>query len=311
MAETSSSLLGLLLEQQANGVAGLRLSLHSTFADPLKMVQHPYHYCGMQNRLDLALWLYQSGLAVDVLPVATVSADGVEGATRWNKTVSVTPQEAALIAGHAGAATALGHMEAGVPLAWSPQSHHRFPAPFRAEARQVVGALCSSPWFSALPGPARSSLVEGAVRDLARTRVWGMVQAGWWAQGEAQGVARPALEPSEVKALTTLLPGLVSVPPAAGDTGPAAAAAPGGGTHGVYQIQIGQPRPRRGPPVPWIGALVHRVVLPLAVSALALRCRPSPGLLLAYAAGAASSVSLPGATLILAQLLWGPSLQSL
>lgn len=79
-----------------------RVSLLSNLADPLELSKHPYHYCGMQKRLDLALWLYQQGVPLDSLPVASVSADGLQGTTGWTKVLNVSPKEAALLAGEEG-----------------------------------------------------------------------------------------------------------------------------------------------------------------------------------------------------------------
>lgn len=148
-----------------------------------------------------------------------------------------------------------------------------------------------------------------------------------------QGVSAPLCsDPLEAEALATLLPapgGPFQPHPATGDTAssaaglhapppadPAAANAEAdadAATHATYHIHVGTARVTHEVK-PWVCAMLKWVAVPMLLGVVVgrLRCRPMPRLALAAAAGAVSTLgTAPWLTLVLAQLLWGPSLQSL
>jgi len=177
----TETLLDLFKRQQTHGEAGVRMCFHPELLAPLSLRDQPYHYCAVAGRPELAALLYARSipLARD-MTVATFSAGGVGGDTVWRKGLTLAPSEAALMAGHAKTAQVLEHIERGVPLEWNRSVHSRFPEDFRTEARDLVAGLAGAGWFAALPGPVRVSVVDTAVAGLARQRVWGELDAGFW-----------------------------------------------------------------------------------------------------------------------------------
>ena len=50
------------------------------------------------------------------------------------------------------------------------------------QAQPLLGALCRSPWFLALPGPARQLIVHKLMARIVRKHVWAAVQQPVWEQ---------------------------------------------------------------------------------------------------------------------------------
>jgi len=317
MAETSTSdTLLNILGRQITGVhdmlqaSGIRMVFDRQLMEPVSLMGHPFHFAALKGDLPLALYLYKTldkQVAKAKLHVITFSSAGVNGRTPWRKRMSLRPSETALLAGHALLSKALEHMERGVPLTWSRTMHQAFPSCFKAQVEEMMGALCSCSFFIRMPQPARSLVMEAAVSQLCRDSVWGMVRS----MEEAEW--RDALSPALMEACAKLQQGTPGENNGSDDAPAALAAAAAGGMGGalpMYQLRFGPGAGRRrhrgtmDRVLGWMPLLLRGSVS-LALCTLALKSKKGGlrSVLMAYLAGAASGVTLPGATLLIAQLL--------
>jgi len=203
----SETLLDLLRRQQTHGEAGVRMCFHQELLAPLSLRDNPYHYCAVAGRPELAAYLYKNGIpCVSDMTVATFSAGGVEGESVWKKGLTLTPCEAALMAGNTVTAEVLKNIERGIPLEWQRSMHSKFPASFKEEVEELVEALSQAAWFIGMPGPARLTVMDRTVTDMAREAVWGMLDPGFWevlgGEGEVEHeLLGPGVESSTIETL--------------------------------------------------------------------------------------------------------------
>lgn len=180
---TPTSILDLILAQKSNGVDGVRLSVHNEIATNLTMEDAPFFTCALQGLSHLAAVLYHRGIPRDQnLSVVSFSARGSRDRTPWQKTITVSPSEAALLAGFAETSQVLQQIESGVPIHWTPQNHAACPLDFRQKVRAVMEALCTSQLFVALPGPARMEIVQQTISSMSQIHLWPSVssESGLW-----------------------------------------------------------------------------------------------------------------------------------
>mmetsp|Transcript_17777 Transcript_17777/g.30473 ORF Transcript_17777/g.30473 Transcript_17777/m.30473 type:complete len:300 (+) Transcript_17777:92-991(+) len=199
MAASFVSLLHLLSRQQSDpGGPGLKLALLPNLLKPLSVLSHPYHHCAATANTPLALYLARAhgpevvAQLAELLVVANLTSRGVNGNTPWTKSMAVQPSEVARMAGHATTAAVLELLEKGTPLSWSPAIHHTLCSSFRDSAKRRMLALSSSPWFLALPGPARMEIIRVLFSELFLEEVWWAVSPEDW-RAAARGDFGPEL----------------------------------------------------------------------------------------------------------------------
>jgi hypothetical protein len=84
--------------------------------------------------------------------------------------------------------------------------HSKFPASFKEEVEELVEALSQATWFIGMPGPARLTVMDRTVTDMAREAVWGMLDPGFWevlgGEGEVEHeLLGPGVESSTIETL--------------------------------------------------------------------------------------------------------------
>ena len=81
-------------------VCAYRLSLSSELTESITLERFPYHFCAVTGNVNLAVFLYSRQLQYSRgITVANVSADGKEGTTPWQKSVTLSPVDVANMAG--------------------------------------------------------------------------------------------------------------------------------------------------------------------------------------------------------------------
>lgn len=177
------SLLDLLMRQQTRGEHGVRLSFHPELLCSLTLSAAPYHYCAVTGNTELVCFLYSRDVEqTRNITVASFSASGANGSTPWRKAISVTPTDAALLAGHSKTARALALSDRGVPLHWSRNGSNKFPKEFKEKARATITMLSKCHWFAKLPGTVRREVVDTVMRQLYRSIVWSFIDPSVWEQ---------------------------------------------------------------------------------------------------------------------------------
>lgn len=180
-----STVLDLILLQRIHEESGVRLAFHNDIQSKIKMETTPYFACALQGLTNLAAVLHERGIPCDPdMAVASFSARGRSNHTPWQKQITVSPSEVALLAGYSATSKVLQRVQEGTPVLWTPQTHSSCPPQFRRKVRVVMAALCSSPFFMALPGPARVSIVHHTVGSMSRSQLWGPVtsESGLWGE---------------------------------------------------------------------------------------------------------------------------------
>jgi hypothetical protein len=103
------------------------MCFHQELLAPLSLRDNPYHYCAVAGRPELAAYLYKNGIpCVSDMTVATFSAGGVEGESVWKKGLTLTPCEAALMAGNTVTAEVLKNIERLEPSHYHPTCASHF-----------------------------------------------------------------------------------------------------------------------------------------------------------------------------------------
>lgn len=97
---------------------------------PVSFFLSPLHYAAVTGNTALACYLHsEEGEDLNrtkAVTVASFAAGGRNGRTSWKIPVTVTPSQAASLAGHAITAKALKYFESGIPLTWDRKHHRKF-----------------------------------------------------------------------------------------------------------------------------------------------------------------------------------------
>ena len=120
-----------------------RLSFHQDLMTPLSFSFSPLHYAAVTGNTELVCYLYSEAGGPFAngknITVASFSAGGRNGQTKWRVPVGVAPSQAASLAGHADTAKALKYFESGIPLHWDRSLHDRFEVnEFKLKAKNAL-----------------------------------------------------------------------------------------------------------------------------------------------------------------------------
>eukprot|EP01026_Neomeris_dumetosa_P017022 TRINITY_DN1649_c0_g1_i1.p2 TRINITY_DN1649_c0_g1~~TRINITY_DN1649_c0_g1_i1.p2 ORF type:complete len:313 (-),score=32.74 TRINITY_DN1649_c0_g1_i1:2397-3335(-) len=192
--KTDRSMLDILINQKLgqHEQKGIRVRFHQELIHKVKFEQFPYHYCALMGNDALACYLYFKGVPVQAaIKVVSFASNGLNNETPWSKEVTVSPSEAALLAGHNSTCQTLQAIEKGIPLAWSRNQFKQYPESFRSQVRELMESLIKSAWFIELPGSVRYRLVDLMVNQMAEEEFWGCLN---WEQSWSEMIPKDDLK---------------------------------------------------------------------------------------------------------------------
>eukprot|EP01025_Chloroclados_australasicus_P050539 TRINITY_DN5820_c0_g1_i2.p5 TRINITY_DN5820_c0_g1~~TRINITY_DN5820_c0_g1_i2.p5 ORF type:complete len:309 (-),score=32.07 TRINITY_DN5820_c0_g1_i2:3880-4806(-) len=173
--KTDRSMLDILINQKLgqHDQKGIRVRFHQELIHKVKFEQFPYHYCALMGNDVLACYLYYKGVPLQAaIKVVSFASNGLNNETPWSKEVTVSPSEAALLAGHNSTCQTLQAIEKGIPLAWNRLHFQSYPESFRTQVCELMQDLIKSPWFIELPGSVRYRLVDIIINQMAEEEFW-------------------------------------------------------------------------------------------------------------------------------------------
>eukprot|EP01023_Acetabularia_acetabulum_P003276 TRINITY_DN11384_c0_g2_i1.p1 TRINITY_DN11384_c0_g2~~TRINITY_DN11384_c0_g2_i1.p1 ORF type:complete len:314 (+),score=48.40 TRINITY_DN11384_c0_g2_i1:185-1126(+) len=192
--KTDRSMLDILINQKLgqHEQKGIRVRFHQELIHKVKFEQFPYHYCALMGNDALACYLYYKGVPLQAaIKVVSFASNGLNNDTPWNKEVTVSPSEAALLAGHNSTCFTLQAIEKGIPLAWDRSVFKQYPEDFQKQVQEYLSGLMSSCWFIEMPGPVRTRLVDIAVNQMAEQEFWGCLN---WEQSWSDMIQKDDLK---------------------------------------------------------------------------------------------------------------------